>query len=377
MPLAGLTGFLFVLCLLVSHEGAAESPVPSPVGRDAKGKDEGLQSRLAGVSIQKNSSPTPSPLNTPQGRDGIPSSSPLLRGSSSSSSSSSSPASGETSLLLRSASKESSISLHNGRGLMDRNVTFTQKEKGGKSGDTKGPEILNEQDEEQGGENGMEGLSSFETGALDRHNGLRNEAAIGSLSWDSDLAEFASDYLQALDLINFCNVKPSDPRDRNEVGRFHKVGENLYSAWGQGAEPGGADVVDAWHAEVACYRYAPFGSSCSAHPSEECNRRTGMGLSQSSVRVGHFTQMMWNNATHVGCAVHRCVPTEELHGVGGYRGEGEKYLASCVYGSEGGGHGGNVEGEMPFASASAKRLGLLECAETTKTEEQSLDEKHS
>ena len=167
-----------------------------------------------------------------------------------------------------------------------------------------------------------------------------------------------------------------------KVGKFQRVGENLYMSWGsQSAKPKGAGVANSWYDEVHCYKYGPIGNSCTTYPNAKCTTETGFPQDPRYVMTGmfdphpptlsppsqvhpisvwvcgcrgagHFTQLMWESVTHIGCAMHGC---------GKVNGRWS-FLAGCVYGSTTKPYGGNMYGQYPFSDKVAAKLKLPACA---------------
>jgi len=107
---------------------------------------------------------------------------------------------------------------------------------------------------------------------LDAHNEWRSKVGVSNLTWSSELATYASEWANDLAARDFTMEHRSE-------GRY---GENLYWGAGQSATP--TDVVNDWGEEVNNYNYS--NNSCS-------------GV------CGHYTQVVWNRTTEVGCAVAR------------------------------------------------------------------------
>jgi pathogenesis-related protein 1 len=111
---------------------------------------------------------------------------------------------------------------------------------------------------------------------LDPHNAARATVGVPALSWSADLANYALAYAatQAGQCIPLTHSN----------GEY---GENLF--WGSAKEPAwtALDAVTAWTDEVAYYDYAT--NSCT--PGQMC---------------GHYTQVVWQSTTHVGCAHVNC-----------------------------------------------------------------------
>jgi pathogenesis-related protein 1 len=116
---------------------------------------------------------------------------------------------------------------------------------------------------------------------LAAHNQARDaeKAGIPPLQWDLGLAKKAqewADYLAKNDLFEHRSLE-----DRKRSGTY--MGENLYmnsAPIGDVTEP-----VTLWANEKTWYKYATI--ECKAPPDQAC---------------GHYTQVVWRNTTHVGCA---------------------------------------------------------------------------
>jgi pathogenesis-related protein 1 len=117
-----------------------------------------------------------------------------------------------------------------------------------------------------------------QTGAseyLDPHNAARGVVGAPALSWSAELAEYARGY--AATQVSRC-VPLTHSRG--------EYGENLF--WGSAGKAWTPlDAVTAWTHEVADYDYGR--NSCKA--GQMC---------------GHYTQVVWQSTTHVGCAHAVC-----------------------------------------------------------------------
>ena len=111
---------------------------------------------------------------------------------------------------------------------------------------------------------------------LDPHNAARAMVGVPALSWSANLADYA---------LNYANSQRNQclPLTHSN-GPF---GENLF--WGSAKDPEwtALDAVTDWTDEVAFYNYAE--NSCT--PGQMC---------------GHYTQVVWNTTTDVGCAHVKC-----------------------------------------------------------------------
>lgn len=108
-------------------------------------------------------------------------------------------------------------------------------------------------------------------GLVDRHNFYRSEVGVEGIEWSEALAKSAQSW--ANQLKNDCEL----------VHSTSSYGENLWM--GTSGAFNVKDVVDSWGAEKANYTYAD--NSCS----DVC---------------GHYTQVVWEESTKVGCGVVTC-----------------------------------------------------------------------
>eukprot|EP00919_Chromeraceae_sp_WS-2016_P003505 GHVR01008513.1.p1 GENE.GHVR01008513.1~~GHVR01008513.1.p1 ORF type:complete len:186 (-),score=37.54 GHVR01008513.1:183-740(-) len=165
-------------------------------------------------------------------------------------------------------------------------------------------------------------------------NHLRVSAGLQSLETNDALESYISRYLSRGPSCRG-SLRHSPQSMRKRVGGFVRVGENL---WKGNWTPNPHDIASDWFNELYCYRYGPLGSPCISNCGKMCKSKSG----RAGCQQGHFTQIMWETLTHVGCAVNKC---------------GGAWLAGCVYGSDKG-IGGNWLGRMPFSPRIAKNLGL-------------------
>jgi len=129
------------------------------------------------------------------------------------------------------------------------------------------------------------------SGMLETHNQARAAVAVMPLTWSSQMSNYAQEWATYLANNNNCEMK-----HRAVAGNAPlNVGENLY--WGSAVRwsDGRTDiqaitpsqVATAWADEKADYDYA--NDSCA--PGKAC---------------GHYTQMVWNTTTEVGCGMAIC-----------------------------------------------------------------------
>ncbi|GAV80285.1 CAP domain-containing protein [Cephalotus follicularis] len=103
---------------------------------------------------------------------------------------------------------------------------------------------------------------------LNAHNDARASVGVGALTWDDTVANYAQNY--ANERINDCQL----------VHSGGPYGENL--AWGY-PDLSGTGAVELWVDEKAYYDY----NSNTCEPGKVC---------------GHYTQVVWRNSIHLGCA---------------------------------------------------------------------------
>lgn len=108
---------------------------------------------------------------------------------------------------------------------------------------------------------------------LNAHNKWRDTVNVPHLRWSPQLANYAQEWANKLLQENKFEHRQNSP-----------YGENLASASGQQLSP--ERVVDMWGNEVQDYNY----NNNSCQPGKMC---------------GHYTQVVWNTTTEVGCAVAR------------------------------------------------------------------------
>jgi len=132
--------------------------------------------------------------------------------------------------------------------------------------------------------------------------------ALPEVSWDAILADSAYDYLAKCQSSDGTMVDHNANRtsDYAALGGSGYVGENIYAAQGSAARP--TDAVTLWMSEASSYDYATNSGS-----------------------AGHYTQVVWRDSTHIGCAIVTC--------------SGLRFSSSilCDYAP-----GGNISGQKPY-----------------------------
>lgn len=177
--------------------------------------------------------------------------------------------------------------------------------------------------------NGLVATGNFDHDILVGHNVVRERVGISSLQHDDGLVNLAVHRIEEL-VSGGCYIQHSDTSYRWGAAGFQYVGENVYKVINM--EPTGVDLPDAWYAELYDYTYGVVGEPCVR---EKCADRSSPPCS-----IGHFTQMMWQESTHLGCAIAECPNQPQKTSVG-----------VCYYGE-----GGNIVGRIPFESAPASEL---------------------
>ncbi len=122
----------------------------------------------------------------------------------------------------------------------------------------------------------MEGMTAA-------HNEYRLEKHDVSLVWDDEVAAYAQEWAEYLRDNHDCQLQHRSWLGMDKVS----YGENLYgaSAWGMVLQTTPQQVVDAWWSEVEFYDYDTDGCT------DVC---------------GHYTQVMWESSTRLGCGVAFC-----------------------------------------------------------------------
>lgn len=129
------------------------------------------------------------------------------------------------------------------------------------------------------------------------HNAVRAEVGLPELAWSDELAGFAQEWADSLAQKNGCAIEHR-PRDYKSA---QGLGENIYWASPVRLSNGTSDqqditperVVQRWAMEKANYSYA--ANSC----------RTGK-------ECGHYTQIIWQQTTGVGCGRAVCADKSQV-----------------------------------------------------------------
>jgi len=139
-------------------------------------------------------------------------------------------------------------------------------------------------------------LTNFEERIVAAHNRERALLGVPALQWDPHLAEGASEWADTLAKTGRFEHSPNVPGAPRE-------GENIWGGTRDAYAP--EAMVDLWKSEKAHFIKGTFPS----------NSRTGRVED-----VSHYTQIIWKDTTHVGCAIAK--NSEEEIMVCRYRGPG-------------------------------------------------------
>jgi Cysteine-rich secretory protein family len=121
--------------------------------------------------------------------------------------------------------------------------------------------------------------SDFAARVLARHNGERASVGMNPLIWDTKLAADAAKWARYLAATGTFDHAPDDPKAAPQ-------GENLWM--GTARAYSFEDMVDGWIDEKQFYRPGLFPR---------------VSTTPNWTDVGHYTQLIWHNTTHVGCAL--------------------------------------------------------------------------
>ena len=150
-------------------------------------------------------------------------------------------------------------------------------------------------------------------GVIDRQNCYRKAANLGELTNDSALQNRAQEWVDYLKDHEGCTMRhPENETERQKYlddhGGANVDGQNI--AWQSGTRPvsmQGASAFD-WAADG-------WYNECDGYKSNGWNKNPG-----PNPETGHYTQLMWRNATKIGCGAASC--------------GGNTALVNCNYGTD-------------------------------------------
>lgn len=154
-------------------------------------------------------------------------------------------------------------------------------------------------------------IAGQESALLKNHEDARAEVGLGALSWDDRLAKDAQSYA---DTLAKSGAWEHDPKNHRGY-RYGPYGENLYAST---RKPSLEDASKAWVREKAAYHYGEVGDESTCDKGALC---------------GHYTQIIWKETTHVGCAMSQYQTGEMKYW----------YLVVCKYKVP-----GNYIGQTPY-----------------------------
>ena len=117
-------------------------------------------------------------------------------------------------------------------------------------------------------------------GMVDRHNYWRSKVGTTPVVWSDKVATFAQAWATEL-AKRGCEM---EHRPRKGKWNGSAYGENIY--WSSGIKNQAMDVVDDWASEVVYYD--SISGKCK---NDVC---------------GHYTQLVWNKTTEIGCGMAKC-----------------------------------------------------------------------
>jgi pathogenesis-related protein 1 len=115
---------------------------------------------------------------------------------------------------------------------------------------------------------------------IELHNKVRADVGVGPLNWSKKLAAYAQEWANHL-AVTGCKME-----HRPNSGKWKQgYGENLFM--GTSGYYGVADAVKSWESEKKYYH--------------------GQTIDTSNVyKLGHYTQIVWENTKQIGCAKIEC-----------------------------------------------------------------------
>lgn len=144
-------------------------------------------------------------------------------------------------------------------------------------------------------------LSDFEKNIFKYTNLARRSAGLKELVHDKKLQQLAKDWNQFLKDNEACTIRHPISTD-TEKNKYlpNNYGQNLYSSFGYPTNPKGSakDAVSAWYSECLDYK--------KPNPGQE--------IPDNFKKIGHFTQLMWEDASKMGCDQMDCPKSMSVGG---------------------------------------------------------------
>lgn len=190
---------------------------------------------------------------------------------------------------------------------------------------------------EKTSEKTSENVTDFETAILDAHNKIRNSNGLPSLVWDKSMAQKSLDWGKFMvDVENkgkctHLRHPGTDGGTKEELEKYlpNNWGQNLYQSSGIRIEADGSVVptdpstpsgaVESWYSERSKYK----------------KPKAGQSLPDDFMAVGHYTQLMWKDASKLGCSRVSCSDTITDSGTK-YKSKGSMIICDYDKGNIGG-----------------------------------------
>jgi len=134
---------------------------------------------------------------------------------------------------------------------------------------------------------------------VNTHNSWRQQVGVGRLRWSPALANKAIGWANKLKNSNGCRMKHNGPGENLYMATAYvtttRKGPGDWQRQSRVQEVSEQHVVDSWGSEKQWYSYE----------STSCNAPTGKSC-------GHYTQMVWEGTTEVGCGKAICSDNSQV-----------------------------------------------------------------